>query len=291
MTPRDPRHAPWLENNRLWWDGVVPIHEASRGYDRAGFLRGEKPLCPVEREELGPRVAGRRLLHLQCHFGIDTLNWARLGAEVTGLDFSLPAIEAARRLSAESGVPGRFVHADLYDAADVLREQFDVVYTGIGALNWLPDIRGWARVASACVAPGGLLYLYEGHPVLWSIDSDRDDGRLELTVPYFERPEPTAWDNDTTYVDGPKLAHRRNYEWNHGLGEIVTAVVAAGLRVEFVHEHREVPWRALPWMEPVGPGAVGADGAYQSNRMWRLPEAQRDLLPLMYSLLATKPAA
>jgi SAM-dependent methyltransferase len=289
---RDPKHASWFDGNRAWWDGVVPVHVASEGYDRAGFLRGAKPLCPVEREELGPRVRGKRLLHLQCHFGIDTLNWARLGASVTGLDFSLPAIEAARRLVAESGIPGRFLHGNLYDAPDVLGgEQFDVVYTEIGALNWLPDVRAWARVASACVAPGGLLYLYEGHPVLWAIDADRDDGRLELTVPYFERPEPTVWEGDTTYVDGPKLERRRIYEWNHGLGEIVTAIVEAGLRIEFVHEHREVPWRALPWMEPVGPGAPGADGIYQSNRMWRLPEAQRELTPLMYSLLATKPAA
>lgn len=287
----DPKHDPYYDNNRTWWDGVVPIHEASLGYDRAGFLRGEKPLCPVEHAELGPRVRGRSLLHLQCHFGIDTLNWARLGAAVTGVDFSLPAIEAARRLSAESGIPGRFVHANLYDAPAALGEEFEVVYTGIGALNWLPDVGAWARVASACLAPGGLLYVYEGHPMLWSLDDRRDDELLVVSAPYFERPEPNAWETDTTYVDGPKLAHRRTYEWNHGLGEIVTALLETGLRIEFVHEHREVPWRALPWMEPVGAGTRGADGRYQSNRMWRLPEAQRDLVPLMYSLLATKPAA
>jgi SAM-dependent methyltransferase len=288
---RDPKHDPYYDTNRSWWDGVVPIHEASRGYDRDGFLRGEKPLCPVERDELGPRVAGKSLLHLQCHFGIDTLNWARLGATVTGVDFSAPAVEAARRLSAESGVPGRFVHANVYDAPAVLREVFDVVYTGIGALNWLPDIRVWARVAAGFVKPGGLLYVYEGHPVLWSLDDKREDRLLVLGERYFEAPEPNVWENDTTYVDGPKLVHRRIYEWNHGLGEIVTAVVDAGLRIEFVHEHREVPWQALPWMEASGPGTAGADGRYQSNRMWRLPEPQRDRVPLMYSLLAVRPTA
>jgi SAM-dependent methyltransferase len=286
--PRDPKHEPYYDANRSWWDGVVPIHEASRGYDRDGFLRGEKPLCPVERAELGPRVAGKSLLHLQCHFGIDTLNWARLGASVTGLDFSAPAIDAARRLSAESGVPGRFVHANVYDAPAALGQAYDVVYTGIGALNWLPDVRGWARAAAACVKPGGLLYLYEAHPVLWSLEEQREDRLLVVGMRYFELPEPTPWEGDATYVDGPKFPRRRNYEWNHGLGEIVTAVVAAGLRIEFVHEHREIPWQALPWMEPCGPGTPGADGRYQSNRMWRLPEAQRDLVPLMYSLLATK---
>ena len=123
----------------------------------------------------------------------------------------------------------------------------------------------------------------------WTLEDQRDDRLLVVGARYFELPEPTAWEGDTTYVDGPKLPHRRNYEWNHGLGEIVSAVVEAGLRIEFVHEHREVAWQALPWMEPVGPSPKGADGRYQSNRMWRLPEAQRDLVPLMYSLLATKP--
>lgn len=289
--PRDRTHDPHFDLNRAWWDGVVPVHEASRGYDRPGFLRGEKPLCPVEAAELGPLVAGRTLLHLQCHFGMDTLNWARRGAAVTGLDFSESAIEAARRLSSESGVPGRFVCANVYDAREALGgATFDVVYTGIGALNWLPDVRAWARVAADCVAPGGLFYLYEGHPMLWALDNERSDGALVVRFPYFERSEPTIWEGDSTYVDGPKLPRRRNCEWNHGVGEMVSALVAAGLAIEFVHEHREVPWQALPWMEPVGPGTVGADGRYQSNRMWRLPEAQRDLVPLMVSVLARKPA-
>jgi SAM-dependent methyltransferase len=266
------------------------VHEASRGYDRAGFLRGEKPLCPVERAELGPLVAGKTLLHLQCHFGMDTLNWARLGATVTGLDFSESAIEAARRLSAESGVPGRFVHANVYDACEALGgATFDVVYTGIGALNWLPDIRAWARVVAGCVAPGGIFYLYEGHPMLWTLDHERSDGTLAVRFPYFEREEPTISETDGTYVDGPKLPKRRNCEWNHGVGEIVTALIEAGLAIEFVREHREVPWQGLPSMEPVGPGTVAADGIYQSNRMWRLPEAQRDLVPLMLSILARAP--
>jgi SAM-dependent methyltransferase len=289
--PRDPRHQPYFDANRSWWDTVVPIHEASRGYDREGFLRGEKPLCPVELAELGPHVASKRLLHLQCHFGMDTLNWARLGAAVTGLDFSAPAIEAARRLSADSGIPGHFVHANVYDAPAVLSAEFDVVYTGVGALNWLPDVRGWARAATACLRPGGLLYVYEGHPMMWTLDDQREDRLLVARERYFELPEPTPFEGDSTYVDGPRFAPRRNYEWNHGLGEIVSAVIDAGLRVEFLHEHREVPWQALPWMEPVGRGTMGADGRYQSNRMWQLPEAQRQLVPLMYSLRAAKHGA
>lgn len=286
--PTDPRNTPHFDRNREWWDGVVPVHVASRGYDRPGFLRGEKPLCPAELAELGPLVAGKRLLHLQCHFGMDTLNWARLGATVTGLDFSEPAVAAARALSAESGVPGRFVVSNVYDAPQALGETFDVVYTGIGALNWLPDVRAWARAAAACLGPGGVLYLYEGHPMLWTLDNERSDGALVVRERYFELAEPSLYEGDATYVDGPKLPRRTTCEWNHGVGEIVSAMIDAGLRIEFVHEHREIPWQALPWMEPVGEGTKGADGRYQSNRMWRLPEAQRDLVPLMMSVRARR---
>jgi SAM-dependent methyltransferase len=282
----------YIQANRAWWDAVVPIHEASQGYDRAGFLRGTKPLCPVELAELGPLVAGKSMLHLQCHFGIDTLNWARLGARVTGLDFSAPAIEAARRLSEESGVPGRFVHANVYEAGVALQgEIFDIVYTGIGALIWLPNIRDWAQVVANHLADGGMLYVYEIHPMLHALRYDHPEQRLDVTEPYFEQPRPTTNDEPTTYVDGPQLEVTRNYEWHHGLGEIVTALIEAGLRIDFLREHREVPWQALPWMEPASSEdepdpSTGA--RYQADRLWRLPEAQRELVPLMYSLLATK---
>lgn len=285
-------HTPYIEGNRAWWDAVVPIHEASRSYDRDGFLAGTKLLCPVELAELGPRVEGKRLLHLQCHFGMDTLNWARLGAAVTGLDFAPRAIEAARRLAAESGIPGRFVEANVYDAPAALEgERFDIVYTGIGALPWLPDIEGWARVLADCLVGGGILYLYEAHPALLALDAEDPGALLRIAERYFEHPEPSRYDGPTTYTDGPPLEVTTNYEWNHGLGEIVTALIDAGLRIDFLHEHTEVPWQALPWMEPVptteDPHPL-TGARYQGDRMWRLPEAQRDRVPLMYSLLATK---
>jgi SAM-dependent methyltransferase len=277
----------WMGVNREWWDAIVPVHEASRGYDREGFLRGGKPLCDVERAELGPLVPGKTLLHLQCHFGMDTLSWARLGAHVTGLDFSEPAIEAARRLSRDSSIPGRFVHANVYDAADALGERFDVVYTGIGALSWLPDVRRWAHVVAACLKSGGVFYLYEGHPMLWTLDANRDDGQLVVSAPYFEIEAPLVTEHDTTYVDSPKLPTRRICEWNHGLGEIVTALIEAGLRIRFVHEHRDVPWKALPSMERPATDASQGPG-YVARGRWQLPEAQRELVPLMYSLLAIR---
>ena len=280
-------NASYFEANLARWDESVPIHAASAGYDLAGFLRGEKTLYPVEMAEVGD-VAGKSLLHLQCHFGMDTLNWARLGATVTGLDFSPAAIERACLLANEIGVTNAtFVQANLYDAPDVIHGKFDIVYTGIGALCWLPDIRRWAQVVAALLKAGGFLYVYEGHPVLWALDNERVDDQLVLSEPYFETETPSEYVGEYTYVDGPPLKNTRDYEWNHGLGEIVTALIDAGLRLEFLHEHREIAWKALPQLtsgEAINPGS-----RYTRREAWQLPPAQRDLCPLMYSLKATLP--
>lgn len=281
MTRPGPEYDRYFEGNRANWDERVPIHLASRSYDVSGFLRGEKQLTRIEREEMGD-VRGKRLLHLQCHFGVDTLGWARLGATVTGLDLSPAAIEAARRLATYAEIPDtRFVEANVYDAPEALAgETFDIVYTGIGALNWLPDIRAWARTIAACVAPGGFFYILECHPVLWSLDDTQPEGSFVLRYPYFETVEPGFIAGDAqTYTDGPLLTESPvSYEWNHGLGETIDALLQAGLHLDFVHEHHEVPWQALPWMVP------GDD-----PRTWILPE-HAELVPLTYSLRASKPA-
>ena len=275
--------------NRARWDESVAIHAESDGYDLKGFLQGEKTLHEVEMDEVGD-VSGKSLLHLQCHFGMDTLNWARLGARVTGVDFSEPAVTRARALAEEVGVGNaRFIQSDLYAAPTVLSETFDVVYTGIGALCWLHDIRGWARVVAGFLKPGGFLYLYEGHPVVWAMDDEREDDLLVMRYPYFETEHPSEWDNTHTYTDGPALQNTKTFEWNHGLGEIVTALIDAGLRLDFLHEHKEMSWKALPHMERVsGEGTGAADGRYTRREEWRLPDAQRDVTPLMYSIKASR---
>ena len=279
----------YYEANRRRWDESVPIHVGSEGYDLEGFLRGEKSLYAVEMHEVGD-VTGKSLLHLQCHFGMDTLNWARLGATVTGLDFSPQAIEEARKLATRIGInDATFVQSDLYAAREAVKERFDVVYTGIGALCWLHDIREWARIAADFLKPGGFLYVYEGHPVLWSLDTEREDQQLVLTEPYFELERPSEYTSEYTYVDGPPLENTGNFEWNHGLGEIVTALIDAGLRLEFLHEHRELAWQALPWMVSNDATASGDTSRHQRRTSWRLPDEQRELCPLMYSLKASKP--
>lgn len=275
--PMDPHR----EANRANWSDRVAIHWDSDEYDAAGFIADPAALSDVvsyDREHLG-EVSGKRLVHLQCHIGKDTLSWARLGAEVTGVDFSEEAIAAARRLSAESGTPGRFVLCEVYDAPEALGERFDVVYTGVGAVNWLPDITGWARVVAALLAPGGTFYIREGHPVLWSLDWKEDGGEaLEIRFPYFEVPEPVPWDDGSTYAGDGVVDHTRTYEWNHGIAEMVTALLDAGLTLVSLREHRSLEWQGLPHMER------GSDG------LWRLPVHQRDLVPLMFSLKAIAPS-
>lgn len=266
--------------NLAMWDETVDIHYRSEFYGVERFKGGWSSLEVMEPGEMGS-VEGKSLLHLQCHFGMDTLSWARKGATVTGLDFSPAAIEAARKLSAESGVPGRFIESELYDAPNVLDEKFDIVYTGIGALCWLPDIRTWAKIVSHFLKPGGFLYILEGHPMMWTLDDDTPENPMHISWPYFETDEPQnpeGWDDGEDYAQtGEKLQNTRTYNWGHGLGEIVTALIDEGLRIEFLHEHKECAWQAYPWM-------VKGD-----DDLWRVPN-HPDRLPLMWSTRAVKEA-
>ncbi|MDA1256775.1 MAG: class I SAM-dependent methyltransferase [Chloroflexi bacterium] len=266
--------------NLAMWDESVDIHVRSDFYGVDRFKAGETTLEPMEPAEMDD-VRGKSLLHLQCHFGMDTLSWAREGAIVTGIDFSSAAIQAASRLSEESGVPGRFVESELYDASEVLDEKFDVVYTGIGALCWLPDIRGWSRVVGHFLKPGGVFYILEGHPMMWTLADETAEDPMHIAWPYFETTQPQnpdGWINEEDYSQtGEKLQNTRTFSWGHGLGEIVTALIDEGLRIEFLHEHRVCGWRAFPWM------VKGEDG------MWRVPN-HPERLPLMWSLRAVKEA-
>ncbi|MEZ5141076.1 MAG: class I SAM-dependent methyltransferase [Acidimicrobiales bacterium] len=262
----------WLRVNRAAWDERVPLHVASAFYDNASFLAGRSSLRGFEADEVGD-VEGRTLVHLQCHFGQDTLSWARRGARVTGLDFSVPAIEAARALAGEAGLDAEFVVADVYDAARALGgRRFDVVYTGLGALVWLPDVARWAEVVAELVAPGGVLYLSEFHPIA---DVFHDE-RLEVGWPYF-RPEGARWEDAGTYTDpSAPTANNVTWEWTHPIGEVVTAIIEAGLRLELLHEHPFTLWRRWPFLER------------RDDFTYHLP-SDHPSLPLMYSLRARRP--
>jgi len=176
--------------NRDYWDDKADFNVAT--WDVDAFVADPSKLTRIvvaDREALGD-VRGRSLLHLQCHFGMDTLAWARLGAAVTGVDFSARAVGIATELAARTGLAARFVQADLYAAPSMLQETFDIVYTGGGALCWLPDIRGWAQVVGRMLRPGGAFYIREAHPVLWSLEDERDDAQLVIGRPYFEVAQP-----------------------------------------------------------------------------------------------------
>jgi SAM-dependent methyltransferase len=268
-----------VAENRALWDEWTRIHETSTFYDLDGFRRGGIRIKPYEVEELGS-VAGLSLLHLQCHFGIDTLSWARLGARVTGADFSPAAIDLARRLADELGFPeARFVRSDLYDLPDVLDAQFDVVYTSNGVLGWLPDIRRWAEVAAHFVRPGGRFYVTDLHPVAEAFEGEGvAPGELLLRYPYWEHEAPLTFPVQGSYADPTaKVETRSEHGWDHGLGEIVTALIAAGLRIESLRKYPFVNWK-LDFLEEAGDGT------------WRLPGELDGRLPLFFSIRASKPA-
>ena len=236
-----------MQVNRANWNSRVPHH--LEGYNLESFRSDPNYISDVVRFDV-PRlgsVEGLDVVHLQCHIGTDTLSLARLGARsVTGLDFSAPALAAAEVLATECGADIDYVESELYDAVDVLGAQrFDLVYTGVGALCWLPDIARWADVVARLLRPGGRLFIREGHPVLWSLSDERPDGLLVIEYPYFET-EGVTFHDERTYVPHQEpLASPDSVGFNHGVGELITAVMHAGMTLTSFEEHRSVPWNPL----------------------------------------------
>lgn len=270
------------EVNRRHWDERAPAHAASPDYGVARFADDPAHLSDVVRFDLPllGEISGLRGVHLQCHIGTDTVSLARLGARMTGLDFSAVSLEEARRIARLAGADVDFVQADVMDAGSVLGPgRFDLVYTGIGALCWLPDIRRWASVVTSLLSPGGRLFVREGHPVLWALDYERTDGQLVINHPYRETADPVIDTSEGSYVDvHAELQNVENHSWNHGLGEIVSALLDAGLVLTQLVEHESVPWNPLP------EGMMQLDEGGE----WRLVD-RPERLPLTYTLQARKP--
>jgi SAM-dependent methyltransferase len=272
--------ADWRAANRANWDERVQVHLGTSGYDLAPLRAGHGRLNAIEEAELGS-VKGLRVLHLQCHFGRDTLTLAQRGAEVVGLDFSAPAVAKARELAAELSLESRarFVEADLYDAVAAVPEPhaFDLVFVTWGAITWLPDIRRWAEIVAHFLKPGGGLYLAEGHPAALVFDDSRRlaDGNPGYFLPYFQS-EPLVTEDPTDYADRTaRLKSTRQYNWMHPLGSTVTALLDAGLRLNWLREHDAVAWRMFDAL------VEGSDG------LFRWPD--KPWLPLSFSLHATRP--
>jgi SAM-dependent methyltransferase len=272
--------ARWRELNRANWDEKATVHLGPKGgYDLTSLRAGRGKLNAVEEAELGD-VHGLRVLHLQCHFGADTLTLAQRGASVVGLDLSPVAIAAARTLATDLGLAdrARFVLADLYDAPTAIAEpqSFDLVFVTWGATCWLPDIRRWAEIVVSFLKPGGRLYYADAHPAAYVFGDEAKlaDGRPGYFAPYFER-RPMVLVEHKDYADpSAHLANATSVEWLHPLSDIVSGLIDAGLSLDWLHEHAQVPWRMFEMLVKKDDGD------------WHWPD--RQWLPLAVSLQASR---
>lgn len=285
----------YLAINRANWDSRAPLH--AKGYGIDGLLADPSALSHVvafDQPRLG-ELHGLDVVHLQCHIGTDTLSLARLGGRLTGVDLSPASLAEARDLAERAGVPIDYVESDVYSAPQALGgRRFDLVYTGIGAICWLPSIQRWAQTVSELLRPGGRLFIRDGHPVLNSLlaivvaqeHPDRAQqpwvsGPGEVTpaleFPYFEQSAPLVWDDASTYASDQPIDSPLQWEWNHGIGEIVTAVLSAGLELTALVEHDSVPWLALPEL-------MVCDDVTGECRLRDRPER----LPASFTLIAVK---
>jgi SAM-dependent methyltransferase len=269
-----------MSANEANWDARTPIHLASAFYGLDGSRSAESWFAGYEWDDLG-ELAGVDLLHLQCHLGAETLALARRGAAVTGLDISGESVRTAALLARQAGLDISYVQANVYDAVDALGGQrFDVIYTGKGAVCYLPELAPWADVVSQLLRPGGSLYLVEFHPLLYALgvvpvaDSDEE---LVLRFDFLGGRGADERDATRTYTDGPALTGATvAYEWRHEIGAVINALVGAGLRIDLVRESDALPW-------PRWPSMVSTDDGY-----FRLPDSA-PRIPLLYALRAGKP--
>ncbi len=255
--------------NKTLWNNKTDIHIKSAFYNIDKFKAGSTSLNPVELRELGD-VTGKKLLHLQCHFGMDTLSWARSGAITTGLDFSDKAISAAKQIASEIGVESQFVCCNVYDTGLHISDKFDIVFTSYGTIGWLPDLNKWAEEIVQRLKPGGIFYMVDFHPVVWMFD----DEFSYFKYSYFNTGEPIEEEKTGTYADRDADLKDKEYGWNHSISDILNALIKAGLTINFFNEHRESPYECFSNMVKAG------EGAYQIAGM-------EDKIPMLYSIKAS----
>jgi SAM-dependent methyltransferase len=265
----------YLEANQRRWDYLTVEHEKSAFYDLAGFKAGKDRLRSIELTELGD-VTGKRLLHLQCHFGMDTLAWARRGAAVTGVDFSQKAIDLAQSISEELEIPAQFYCADIYDLPQVLAGQFDIVFTSYGVLHGLPDLRRWAEIIVYYLKPGAIFYIVEDHP-FFRVFRAKPEEEFRAERSYFFSQEPQRIEAVGSYATDDQGESGEYFVWDHSLGEVINSLINAGLKIEFLHEFPYAARAKFPFMEQ------GEDG------WWRLPSDRHGTIPFLFSLQARKP--
>lgn len=259
----------YIAVNRQSWNARVEPHTTSEFYDVAGFKLGNTSLNAIELALLGD-VAGKSILHLQCHFGQDSLSLARMGGKVTGVDFSDKAIAQAQQLNTELALDAEFVCCDVYDAPNHINQQFDMVFTSYGTIGWLPDMERWAGVVAHFLKPGGRFVFVEFHPVVWMFD----DNFERVAYNYF-KDEAIVEITDGTYADREAGIRTQTISWNHSMGEVLNALIGKGLMLQDVQEYNYSPYNCLAGMEQVG------DRKFQLQKMG-------NKLPLAYSVVAEK---
>ena len=265
-----------LEENRKDWDALVRLHMESRFYGVERFLNGGTALGSIEQREVGP-VRGCSLLHLQCHIGIDTLSWARKGANVTGVDFSTEAIRAARDLAARTGLSARFVPADVYHLPESLKGKFDIVFSSWGVIAWLPDMEKWARAAAGCLQKGGFLYLLDIHPLVHLFDDSRTVKGMKPAGSYFHEKVKLVPESGSYATDYKGNVTFPRHQWQESLQDVIRGIIRSGLVIEDFSEHEVMPHKHLPFMRRL------------RNGYWAMPETG-PRIPLSFSIKARKPS-
>lgn len=262
-------YSEYFNANKELWNQRTMVHKDSSFYDLAGFKAGATVLTPIELNELQD-VTGKKLLHLQCHFGMDSLNWARMGASVTGIDLSDEAIKEAKALNEEMGLHAQFICSNVYDLKENLHDQFDIVFTSYGTIGWLPDLDRWADIIAHFLQPGGTFYIAEFHPALWMFDDDFTHIKY-----YYDNREVIITENQGTYTDRAADIKGKEYSWNHSLSEVVNALIGAGLRIELLNEHMYSPYPCFRNMVETTKG------------QWHI-KGMEGKIPMVYSLKAVK---
>ncbi|HSW87590.1 MAG TPA: class I SAM-dependent methyltransferase [Candidatus Saccharimonadales bacterium] len=255
--------------NKKWWNKVTDIHAKSQLYDLESFKQGKTSLQPIELQELGD-VKGKSLLHLLCHFGMDTLSWAREGAEVTGVDISDDAISFATNLSKELDIPAEFICSDVYDLPKILHKQYDIVFASYGVLIWLSNLDLWSEIINKFLKPGGIFYIIELHPFTNMLSSD-----FTLANKYFKK-GPYLDDSSGTYADWDADIQGDTYIWLHTFSDLINSLIKAGLKLEYIHEFPFTMYDQFP-------------GFMVKNEKGEYTLKNKKLqIPLVFSLKATK---
>ena len=254
----------YFDANKELWDEFARLH-----------YEAESTLKSYELKEMG-NVKGKSLLHLQCHFGLDTLSWAREGAIVTGIDISSEGIRLAKLLAKQANLEGNFIESNFYDLLKVLTEKFDIVYTSIGVLCWLNDLKEWGKIIEHFLKPDGFFYIAEIHPFSMVFDNETKDIQdLQVYFDYFYKPEPMEFTAEGSYGSDVKIEPKKEYEWAHSMSDIINSLIEAGLRIEFLNEYPFTVWKQFPFAEKDPTGFC------------RLKN-QKAEIPLLFTLKATK---